>query len=141
MKERDELIEKVLRKANPNLNVFIVDDSELARLKMERLVVSFGWRVVGQAADGEDALEQFEKSHSEIDLVTLDIQMPVMDGLECLEEMLRIDPAARIIMVTSDGHLDTVKKAMTMGAKHFIVKPYERLKVMEAMLSVMKKKP
>lgn len=139
MNDRELALERALMKGAPGLNVFIIDDSELSRMKIERMVVSFGWKVAETAVDGVDAVEKFRKIWKTIDLVTLDVQMPHMNGLECLQELLKIDPKARIVMVTVDSQLDTVKEAVMKGARHYIVKPFERMKVMQTFMNVMNK--
>jgi two-component system, chemotaxis family, chemotaxis protein CheY len=137
MNERELAIENALKRGTPNLDVFIVDDSELARIKLERLMVSFDWRVADRAVDGEEAVHKFKTNHKDIDLVTLDVEMPRMNGIVCLQKMLEIDPTARIVMVTSKGDSATVRQAIALGAKHFIVKPFQRVNVMQAMIAVM----
>ncbi|HRS05308.1 MAG TPA: response regulator, partial [Treponema sp.] len=74
-----------------------------------------------------------------IDLVTMDITMPVMDGVSALEKILEFDKNAVVIMVSALGKEDVVKKSLLLGAKSYIVKPLDRKKVLERVVSVLKK--
>jgi two-component system chemotaxis response regulator CheY len=76
-----------------------------------------------------------------IDLVTMDITMPVMDGVSALEKILEFDKDAKIIMVSALGKEDVVKKSLLLGAKSYIVKPLDRKKVLERVVSVLKQQP
>jgi two-component system chemotaxis response regulator CheY len=89
-----------------------------------------GFVVVGEAADGSEAFEMFEGLKP--DLVTLDIVMPKMRGIEVLERIMAIKPEARIIMASSVSDARTVMHCLKMGAKQYIVKPYDENKIMDA---------
>jgi two-component system chemotaxis response regulator CheY len=114
--------------------VLIVDDSMFIAKQLGQILQSEGFEVVGTAGDGAQGVEQFQSLHP--DLVTMDITMPVMDGVTALEKILAIDKEAKIIMVSALGKEDVVKKCLLMGAKSFIIKPLDRAKVLERVVSI-----
>lgn len=111
-------------------SVLIVDDSPVMRQMLNKLFQSQGFNVVGQAADGEEALAMFEKHRPE--LTTLDIVMPKMRGTEVLEIILKKYPESNVIMASSVSDARTVMHCLKIGAKQYIVKPYDEEKVMAA---------
>jgi two-component system chemotaxis response regulator CheY len=111
-------------------SVLIVDDSPVMRQMLDKLFSSQGFKVVGQAADGEEALTMFEELRPE--LTTLDIVMPKMRGTEVLEIILKKYPDSVIIMASSVSDARTVMHCLKIGAKQYIVKPYDEEKVMAA---------
>jgi two-component system chemotaxis response regulator CheY len=94
---------------------------------------------VGTATDGMQGIEKYKELYPNIDLVTMDITMPVMDGVSALEKILEFDKNAVVIMVSALGKEDVVKKSLLLGAKSYIVKPLDRKKVLERVVSVLKK--
>ena len=84
-------------------------------------------------------MELYKSLHPNIDLVTMDITMPVMDGVSALEKILEFDKNACVIMVSALGKEDVVKKSLLMGAKSYIVKPLDRKKVLERVISILKR--
>lgn len=104
--------------------VFIVDDSDFMINLLAQNLETIGCEVVDKATDGVEAVDKFKIIHSNIDLVTLDISMPKQDGIATLQELLKINSKAKIIMISALGNKDEVKKAILLGAKHFIVKPF-----------------
>ncbi|MDR2422925.1 MAG: response regulator [Deltaproteobacteria bacterium] len=111
-------------------SVLIVDDSPVMRQMLTKLFVNQGFNVVGQAADGEEALALFEELRPE--LTTLDIVMPKMRGTEVLEIILKKYPESNVIMASSVSDARTVMHCLKIGAKQYIVKPYDEEKVMAA---------
>lgn len=107
--------------------VLIVDDAKFMRTLVKDALESVGHEIVGQAENGNQAIEMY-KSLSP-DLVTMDITMREKDGLEAAAEILQIDSRARIVMVTALGQEELLTKAIKMGVKDFVVKPFppERL--------------
>jgi two-component system chemotaxis response regulator CheY len=102
--------------------VLIVDDLAFMKLVLKDIVEKAGFRVVGLASDGEEALRLFEARKPGI--VLLDITMPKMDGITALREMRKIDPHARIIMCSALGQQRLILQAIGLGARDFIVKPF-----------------
>jgi two-component system chemotaxis response regulator CheY len=95
--------------------------------------------VIATAVDGEQGVEKYKELYPNVDLVTMDITMPKMDGVTALEKILEFDKNACIVMVSALGKEDVVKKSLLLGAKSYIVKPLDRKKVLERILSVIKK--
>jgi PAS domain S-box-containing protein len=104
--------------------ILLVDDNDPIRELGDQILSRFGYRVLC-AQDGEDALELFRNSHEEVDLVVLDLIMPRMGGQECLEELLRINPLAKVVLSSGYPARAHAKRAMDAGAKGFISKPFE----------------
>jgi len=117
--------------------VLVVDDSMFIAKQLGQILTSEGFEVADTAADGAQGVEKY-KALGNIDLVTMDITMPVMDGVSALEKILEHDKNAKIIMVSALGKEDVVKKCLLMGAKSYIVKPLDRKKVLERIVSVLK---
>ncbi|MDR2182236.1 MAG: response regulator [Treponema sp.] len=119
--------------------VLVVDDSMFIAKQLGQIFTSGGFEVVGTAGDGAQGVEKYKEFYPNIDLVTMDITMPVMDGVSALEKILEFDKQACVIMVSALGKEDVVKKSLLMGAKSYIVKPLDRKKVLERVASVLKK--
>jgi two-component system chemotaxis response regulator CheY len=118
--------------------VMIVDDSMFVAKQIGQILTSEGFEVVATVGDGEAAVEQYKVLQSKIDLVTMDITMPKMDGVTALEKIIEFDPNAKIVMISALGRQDLVKKSLMLGAKNYIVKPLDRKKVLERVVSVVK---
>ena len=102
--------------------VMVVDDAAFMRLRACKVLQDNGHEVV-QAENRADAVRQYAEHHP--DVVLMDITMPEMDGLPALREIKKIDPAARIAMVTAMGHQAIVMEALRAGAKDFVLKPFQ----------------
>ena len=103
------------------LRFLVVDDSVFARKNLARMVESFGGRVAGEAGDGSTAIAEYTRTQP--DVVLMDIVMPCMEGIEAAERIVRHDPGARIVMVSSVGYQENIVAALQKGAKHFVQKP------------------
>jgi two-component system chemotaxis response regulator CheY len=112
------------------IDVLIVDDLTFIKMVLRDLVEKAGFRVVGEASDGIQALDQFQEKRP--DVVLLDITMPNMDGLTTLKKMLEMDPQANIIMCSALGQQQLILQAIQLGAKDFIVKPFRPERVISA---------
>jgi two-component system chemotaxis response regulator CheY len=119
--------------------VLVVDDSMFIAKQLGQIFTSEGFELAGTAADGAQGVEKYKELYPNIDLVTMDITMPVMDGVSALEKILEFDKEAKVIMVSALGKEDVVKKSLLMGAKSYIVKPLDRKKVLERVVSVLKR--
>jgi two-component system chemotaxis response regulator CheY len=119
--------------------VLVVDDSMFIAKQLGQIFTSEGFEVAATAGDGSQGFEKYKELHPNIDLVTMDITMPVMDGVSALEKILEFDKGANIIMVSALGKEDVVKKCLLTGAKSYIVKPLDRKKVLERVVSVLKR--
>lgn len=107
--------------------VLIVDDAEFTRSLLREIVQDLGWTVVAEAADGGEAVELHARLRP--DLVLLDITMPTMDGNEALAAILQRDPAAKVVMITALGQKDQVLTAIKLGARDFVIKPFDAERV------------
>lgn len=107
----------------------IVDDAAVMRMRL-RDILEPKYQVIGEAENGEQAVELYKNSTP--DFVTLDITMPRVDGIQVLEQLLSFDQKARIIIVSAVGQKKMVFNALGIGAKDFIVKPFDPNRVMIA---------
>ncbi|MGC8832575.1 MAG: response regulator [Armatimonadota bacterium] len=103
--------------------VLIVDDAMFIRHTLKRIISEAGYQVAGEADNGQAGVEQYKSLKP--DAVFLDITMPVMDGLEALQQIKAIDPNAVVIMCTALGQESMVLEALKAGAKDYIVKPFQ----------------
>ncbi len=110
--------------------ILIVDDAAFMRMMIKDILTKNGFEVVGEAADGAQAVEKYKETTP--DLVTMDITMPEMDGITALKEIKKINPNAKIIMCSAMGQQAMVIDAIQAGAKDFIVKPFQADRVIEA---------
>jgi two-component system chemotaxis response regulator CheY len=118
--------------------VLIIDDSGIIAKQLTQILASEKFEVAATATDGEAGLEKYKELHEGIDLVTLDITMPKMEGTSVLEKILEINRNAKVVMVSALGSEDVVKKCILAGAKNYIRKPFDRTKVLERVASVIK---
>lgn len=114
--------------------VLVVDDAAFMRMMLTNMLTKGGHEVVGQAENGKQAVEMYSSLLP--DLVTLDITMPEMDGLEALKLIMEKDPNAKIVMCSAMGQQAMVLDAVKSGAKDFIVKPFEDSKILETVAKV-----
>ena len=112
------------------IDILIVDDLAFIKLVLKDLIVEAGFRVVGEGSNGEEAIELYQDTRP--DVVLLDITMPKMDGLTALKKILALDPDAKIIMVSALGQQKLILQAIEMGAKDFIVKPFQPERVISS---------
>jgi len=110
--------------------VLIVDDSSIMRRILKNIVTKNGYSVVGEATNGSLGVEKFKTLNP--DIVTMDFVMDEMNGLEALRSIINIDPDANVIMVSSMGQEVIVRDAIVLGAKNFILKPFDEKQVMDA---------
>lgn len=103
--------------------VLIVDDAAFIRAQLKQLLSQNNFDVVGEAQNGIEALKKIKEFNP--DIVTLDITMPEMDGIECMAEIKKMKHQPSVIMVSAMGQESYVQKAIMNGAKGFIVKPYK----------------
>jgi len=119
--------------------VLIVDDSMFIAKQLGQILTSEGFEVVGTAGDGLAGFEKYKEVYPNIDLVTMDITMPKMDGVASLEKIIEFDKNAAVVMVSALGKEDVVKKSLLIGAKSYIVKPLDRKKVLDRIVSILKR--
>ncbi len=110
--------------------ILIVDDATFMRMMLKDILVKNGHTIVGEATNGREALEKYKEVNP--DLVTMDITMPEIDGLQGLKNIKAVDPDARVVMCSAMGQQMMVIEAIQSGAKDFIVKPFQADRVLEA---------
>jgi two-component system chemotaxis response regulator CheY len=117
------------------INVLIADDLKFIKLVLRELLEKAGFRVVGEASNGEEAVELYQDKRP--DVVLMDITMPKMDGLAALKQILKFDPQAKVIMCSALGQQNLIAQALQLGAKDFIVKPFREERVIAAIKSIL----
>lgn len=115
--------------------VLVVDDAVFMRMMIKDMLEKNGFEVVGEATDGIKAIEMYKQERP--DIVTMDIIMPEMDGIEAVKQIRNFDPKAKIIMCSAIGQQGMVIDAIRAGARDFIVKPFQVDRVLEAMTKVL----
>ncbi len=119
------------------IRVLIIDDSPFIHKTIKKaLADNEGIEVVGTAENGRIGLDMVESLKP--DIVTLDVTMPVMDGLETAEEMAKAYPSVKVIMLSAMGDDDLVTKATSLGVKHFLTKPFESKDLQKAIFNVLR---
>jgi two-component system chemotaxis response regulator CheY len=119
-----------------SLKLMIVDDSNIMRRRIERSQQFEELQVVGTAANGIEALELFKKTDP--DMVTMDLTMPRMDGIECIGRLVALKPAVRILVISALADKATAVEAMEKGANGFLNKPFSDRQLNEAIAELMR---
>lgn len=118
------------------MKILVVDDANLARAMLRKILEEHGFKEVLEAASGMEAIDLYQEHHPA--LVTMDITMPEMDGITAIKKIREIDANANIIVCSALGQKEVVMEAIEAGAKHFLVKPFEAdqvIKIIKALLS------
>ena len=118
--------------------ILVVDDSLIMRKKLKMILKNGGHEVVSDAANGVSAIEEYEKHKPE--LVTMDITMPVLDGVSAVKKIISHYPDAKIVMISAINQQNSVFEAIESGAKHYIVKPINNEKVLNTIKDVLSEK-
>jgi len=113
--------------------ILIVDDSRTSRRILRNLLTECGYDVV-EAENGEIGVQKYKEETP--DMVTMDITMPIMDGLEALKGIREYDASAKVVMVTAAGQESKIMEAVKLGAAEFITKPFEKEKIVETVRKV-----
>ncbi|MBI3990140.1 MAG: response regulator [candidate division NC10 bacterium] len=108
--------------------ILIVDDAHFMRTMIREIFTTSEFIVAGEAENGLEGVRLYKKSRP--DLTTMDVVMPQMDGITALKEILQFDPKAKVIMVSALGQEALIAEAINIGAKDFIVKPFQRTRVL-----------
>lgn len=116
--------------------VLIVDDAAFMRMILRDILINNGYEVVGEAENGQIGVEKYVELRP--DLVTMDITMPLMDGIAAVTAIKKIDPNARIVMCSAMGQQSMVIESIKAGARDFIVKPFKPERVLEAVKKALK---
>lgn len=115
--------------------VLVVDDAKFMRLTLTNMLSNGNHEIVGEAENGQEAIKLFRELQP--DIVTMDITMPVMSGLDALKSIKSEYPSAKVVMCSAMGQQKMVVEAIEAGAKDFIVKPFDESRVLEAIKRVL----
>ena len=115
--------------------IMIVDDSLIVRMNLKKILLNNGHEVVAEASNGEEACLKYMENNP--DVVTLDITMPKMDGIEALSKICEKDEEANIIMISALGQEMKILEALDKGAKHYIIKPFKEEDVLKKINNVL----
>jgi two-component system chemotaxis response regulator CheY len=110
--------------------VLVVDDAAFMRKMVSDALTGGGHEIVGEAANGAEAVQRFQELRP--DIMTLDITMPEKDGLTALKEIIAVDPGAKVVMCSALGQESKVLESIKLGAKDFVVKPFQVDRVLSA---------
>ncbi len=113
------------------VSVLIVDDLTFIKIVLRDILEKSGFHVVGEASNGKQAVAMYQERHP--DVVLMDITMPDMDGLTALKKIREVDPAAKVIICSALGQQRLIVQAIQLGAKDFIVKPFQPPRVVSAL--------
>jgi two-component system chemotaxis response regulator CheY len=116
------------------VSVMIVDDSDAIRMVLKDIIMIGQHVLAGELNSGEKALEEYTKLKP--DIVLLDMAMPKKDGITVLKEIIGFNPDANVIMISASDNEDTVKECMRLGAKAYILKPFNFQEVLEIITKV-----
>jgi two-component system, chemotaxis family, chemotaxis protein CheY len=111
--------------------ILIVDDAPVVRLVLRNILEGNGYEVVGEAANGQEGVSKFKELKP--DLVTMDIVMPEMNGIDALKKILESDKTAKVIMVTAIDQRTYLLEAINAGAYDYIVKPFEDTRIVSTL--------
>jgi len=114
--------------------VLITDDTAFMRMTLRNILEKNGYQVVGEAEDGQDAVDKYRELRPE--LVTMDITMPRMDGITAIKKIMEFDPQAKIVVCSAMGQKALVIDALNAGARDFIVKPFQAERIVNALQKV-----
>ncbi|MBQ5400642.1 MAG: response regulator [Treponema sp.] len=127
-----------LKEDGTKFRVLVVDDSAFVAKQLTQILSSDGYEIVATAADGKEGVDKYKELCPNVDIVTMDITMPRMDGITALEQIMAFDKNAKVVMVSALGKEELVKKSLMAGAKNYIVKPLDRKKVLERISASLK---
>ncbi len=115
--------------------VLIVDDAEFMRMAIRMSLEKGGFEIVGEASDGMQAIQKYKECKP--DIVTMDITMPEMGGIDSLKIIMQLDPKAKIVMLSAMGQESMVKEAILAGAKSFVIKPFKEDHILNTLNKVL----
>ena len=114
--------------------VLIIDDAEFMRRAIKLMLEKNGFHVVGEAENGIEGVIEYKKTRP--DIVTMDITMPEMSGIEALKSIMEFDPKANVVMLSAMGQENLIKESVINGAKSFLVKPFKEEQVVKTLKQI-----
>jgi two-component system, chemotaxis family, chemotaxis protein CheY len=119
--------------------VLVVDDVAFVRKTLSDLLTQAGYQVVGEATDGTDAVAKYTQLRP--DLVTMDVVMPQMSGIEATKKIIKLDKDARVVIISAMGQENLVMEAINVGAKDYVLKPFSAQDVLKTIERAMSGEP
>ena len=116
------------------ITILLVDDLKFMRTALRNIIETAGMTVAGEAPNGLQAVTQYKEKKP--DVVLMDITMPVMNGIESLAKIMKLDPSARVIMCSAIGQNKYIIQSIQLGARDFIIKPFKPERVLSSILKV-----
>jgi two-component system chemotaxis response regulator CheY len=116
-------------------NVLVVDDSSIMRRNLSAILSNAGHTIVAEAMNGELGVREYKRHKP--DLVTMDITMPVLDGISAVKQIIELDPEAQVVMISSLDQKSMVLTALQNGARHYVIKPFTPEKVLQVIDDVL----
>jgi two-component system chemotaxis response regulator CheY len=114
--------------------VLVIDDAEYARDILKKILTSGGYEIAGEAADGEEGVREYSRTNP--DIVIVDMIMPKMNGIETIRAIKKINPNAKVLVISADGQLAHIEEAVKAGALSYINKPYQWSVVLNELLQL-----
>jgi two-component system chemotaxis response regulator CheY len=111
--------------------VLIVDDVAFVRKTLSEILTQAGYQVVAEAADGQEAIEKYIATRP--DLVTMDVVMPMMSGIEATRRIMKLDKTAHIVIISAMGQENLVMEAINVGARDYVLKPFSAADVLKTL--------
>lgn len=115
--------------------ILIIDDAMFMRVSLKMMLEKNGFKVIGEAENGVEGVKKFVNLKP--DIVTMDITMPEMNGIDALKQIKTIDPNSKVVMVSAMGQENYVRESIMLGAKAFIVKPFKEEHVIKTLKQVL----
>lgn len=115
--------------------ILICDDAAFMRMIIKDILTKNGYKIIGEAINGKEAIEKYKELTP--DLVLLDITMPEVNGIDALKEIIKYDSEAKIIMCSAMGQQSSVTEAIELGAKDFVVKPFQADRLIDTVKKVL----
>lgn len=119
--------------------IIIVDDSEITRMVIRAMLQALGHEIIGEASNGQDAYDMYFELKP--DLMTMDITMPILDGVSCTEKIKKRDKNARILLLTSNEQIQKLSQAVSAGLDGYMYKPISEAELKNTVDRILKKKP
>ena len=114
--------------------VLVIDDAEYARDILKKILTSGGYEIAGEAADGEEGVREYSRTNP--DIVIVDMIMPKMNGIETIRAIKKINPNAKVLVISADGQMAHIEEAVKAGALSYINKPYQWSVVLNELLQL-----
>lgn len=117
--------------------VLVVDDAKFMRITLYTMLKNESYQIVGEAENGEETIELYKKI--KLDIVTMDITMPIMNGIDAIKAIKQFDSKAKIVVCSAMGQQKVIVEAIEIGASDFIIKPFDENRVFDTMERVLHK--